>query len=99
MGKVNVQSGHIAQVAEFLHIRRVTGNCGRNVSKCRTHSLSRYGRQAVFPRPDRVTCLIVRIDPSQEAEPTDDEVGEFERELHLHHGVDGAGEETLSESE
>jgi hypothetical protein len=49
--------------------------------------------------PDRARCLIVRIDPSQEPETTDDEVGELERKLYLEPCVDGVGEGIASESE
>jgi hypothetical protein len=49
--------------------------------------------------PDRVKCLLVRIEPSQEPEPTDDEADELEREFNLEHCVDGVGEGIPSESE
>jgi hypothetical protein len=49
--------------------------------------------------PDRVRCLIVRIDHSQESEPLDQEVDALERELYLEYWLDGVGEGIPSESE
>jgi hypothetical protein len=52
-----------------------------------------------LPHPDQASCLIVQIDPSQEPEPKNDKVDEFERELYLEHCVDDVGEGIPSENE
>jgi hypothetical protein len=57
------------------------------------------GRPYCRACPDRTRCLIVRIDLSQEPEPTDDEVDERERELYSEHCLDGVGEGIPSERE
>jgi hypothetical protein len=57
------------------------------------------GRLSSRVCPDQARYLIVRIDPSQEPELTDDQVDGLERELYLVTCVDGVWEGILSESE
>jgi hypothetical protein len=61
--------------------------------------LGTYGMIYCLVGPDRARCLVFQIDPSQEPDPTDDEVDKLESDPHLQHFVDGIGEGMPSESE
>jgi hypothetical protein len=99
MENVNVQSGHIAQVVSFLMSVMSSINVIETfLSPGIILFLGTDRRLYCRVCPDRARYLIVRVDPSQEPEPTDDEVDELERELYLGHNVDGVGEGIPSES-
>jgi hypothetical protein len=72
---------------------------GRFLSAGITLFLGTDGRLYCRVCPDRVTYLILRTDPSQEPEPTGDQMDGLERELYLEHCVDSVGKGIPSDSE
>jgi hypothetical protein len=100
MEKMNVQSEYIAQVvSSFMSAASPANVVGTFLSAEITLFLGTDGRLYCHVCPDRARCPIVRTDPSQEPEPTDENVDKLEKELYLEHYVDKAGEGIPSESE